>query len=198
MCHINKIWKSSCFFALFLHYKIIPVCDIWHFHSLWCHKTARSTINQSFFFCYTIQVLDLLSKGTGKWKYKNSREYCSLWSQPNTCIIAEIQSVLEYHSSVLSFTMLKDSWYSISVQTAAPKMKLMTGDRKNSCNHHHCWDHHNSMPARVHISFPVEWNPGEVQLDDAGVKSVYTSGRKQRKVCTLSFTVFKNCCNSKL
>jgi hypothetical protein len=52
-------------------------------------------------------------------------------------------------------------------------MKLMIGDRKNSCNHHHCGDHHNSMPGRVHIIFPVESSPGEVQLDDAGVKPIY-------------------------
>jgi hypothetical protein len=72
---------------------------------------------------------------------------------------------------------LKDSRFSISIQTAAPKMKLMTGDRKNCCNHHHRGDHHNSMPGRAYIIFPVEWSPDEVQLDDAGVKSIYTSGR---------------------
>jgi hypothetical protein len=45
----------------------------------------------------------------------------------------------------------------------------MTGDRKNSCNHHH----HSSMPGRVHIISPVEWSPDEVQLDDAGVIYIY-------------------------
>jgi hypothetical protein len=82
---------------------------------------------------------------------------------------------------------MKDGSYPIPIQTAAPKLKLMTGDRKSSCNHHY---HHNSMPGRLQIIFPVEWSRGEVQLDDAGVQSIYTSSRCTSS--TLSFTVFKN------
>jgi hypothetical protein len=43
-------------------------------------------------------------------------------------------------------------------------MKLMTGDRKNSCNHHHRGDHHNSMPGRVQWSGSVRECRSEIDI----------------------------------